>query len=431
MSYTIARVQKFTAGSVGGIAIHDERKKGYSHTNKDIDFEQSHLNYNLHPELDKSFRAACNERIRQLNLKRAVRKDAIVMAQVLITSDHGFFQELDKPKQGQFFKDSYDFLCNRYGKENCISSIVHVDERTPHMHFNFVPVTPDGRLSAKNLFTPTTLRNLQTEFHEQVGRKYGLERGVEGSKTKHLPVLEYKIETAKMKVEATREEVAAADFKKQERAKEVEELEIKKEHIAVRVSELQNTAHQLQGDIKLLEDEKKRLEGLKNALQGQIKTVQDELGKLDGKILTKHGIDKISQNKKVSRGIFGKDDMATLPDADFNSLVKTALASPRVETSEENKRLKAENEAIKTENEVLKTEVAKVQPLSLELDRIKKAVSNRDGKISELSESLDKQERRAEYWISKANTSEANYTRVLRELNDLKGRGKSRGHDRG
>jgi len=290
-----------------------------------------------------------------------------------------------------------------------------MDEATPHMHINLVPVVND-KVCYADLFTEKPQKSrggdgkqltaLHDDFYKHnQDNGYDLERGelqsVTGKK-EHLSVL---------------------DFKKQERTKEVGELEAKKEQTAESVLELQNTAHQLQGDIKLLEDEKKRLEGLKNDLQGQIKTAQDELGKLDGKILTKHGIDKISENKKVSRGIFGKDDMATLPDADFNSLVRTALASPRVETSEENKRLKAENEAIKKE-------AAKVQPLALELERTRKAVNSKDGKISELSESLDKQERRAEYWITKANTSETNYSRVLRELNDLKGRGKNRGLDR-
>lgn len=56
-----------------------------------------------------------------------------------------------------FFFDSYDFLAKRYGTENIISVTVHLDERTPYMHFNFVLVTIDGLLSAKDILTRKSL----------------------------------------------------------------------------------------------------------------------------------------------------------------------------------------------------------------------------------------------------------------------------------
>jgi len=94
MSYGVIRVQKFTAGSVGGIEIHDRRVKDHSHTNPDIDWSKASNNYDLCPAQNDSFRRAVNERIRQLNLPKAVRKDAIVMAQVIVTSDSEFFDNL-------------------------------------------------------------------------------------------------------------------------------------------------------------------------------------------------------------------------------------------------------------------------------------------------------------------------------------------------
>ena len=103
MSYGIIRIQKFTAGSCGGIEIHDKRIKEYSHTNKDIDWDRPHLNYDLHLQenlklnqdfilnQNKSFRSFASERIKELNLTRAVRKDAIVMAQALFVAPMVFF----------------------------------------------------------------------------------------------------------------------------------------------------------------------------------------------------------------------------------------------------------------------------------------------------------------------------------------------------
>lgn len=206
MSYGIVRIQKFTKGSVKGIEIHDRREKltdETSHTNPDIDWDRSHLNYDLHPDQNQNFYQAVKNRINQLDLSRAVRKDAIVMAQVLVTSDHDFFECLTYDEQKKFFEDSYLFLADRYGLENIISATVHLDEKTPHMHINMVPVTDDGRLSAKSVFTRASLINLQDQFHEQIGQGFGLDRGERGGKKKHLSVIDYKIATAAGELEQT------------------------------------------------------------------------------------------------------------------------------------------------------------------------------------------------------------------------------------
>lgn len=208
MSYGIVRVQKMSGGSVKGIEIHDRREKeGISHTNKDIDWERTSQNYDLHPDQNSNFNKAVKDRISELNLPKAVRKDAVVMAQVLVTSEHDFFKGLSKGQQEQFFKDSYIFLAERYGKENVISATVHLDERTPHMHFNFVPVTSDGRLSAKSVLTRQSLIEQQTAFQEQVGKHYGLERGLQGGKKKHLEIAELKAQTALESVSKAQERV--------------------------------------------------------------------------------------------------------------------------------------------------------------------------------------------------------------------------------
>lgn len=190
-------------GSVKGIEIHDCRKKDFSHTNQDINWDMSLHNYDLCNEQNINFTKAVKERIEELDLPKAVRKDAVVMAQVLVTSDNGFFKGLDKEQQEQFFKDSYNFLSERYGRENVISATVHLDESTPHMHFNFVPVTSDGRLSAKSLLTRQSLIDQQTAFYENVGKKHGLERGLEGGKKKHFEIAELKLETINKKVKET------------------------------------------------------------------------------------------------------------------------------------------------------------------------------------------------------------------------------------
>ena len=173
MSYAIVRVQKFKATAVKAIQFHNLREKD-SRTNPDIDKSRTKENYVLVECPD--FRKAIAERLETLQTSRAVRKDAVVMAQVLVTSGPEFFQDMPRDKQQKFFQNSLDFLADRYGKENILSAVVHMDERTPHMHVDLTPIR-DGRLTAKTIFTRGELGQLQTDFAREVGQAWGLQRG--------------------------------------------------------------------------------------------------------------------------------------------------------------------------------------------------------------------------------------------------------------
>lgn len=196
MSYSICRIAKVKSSGVTGIQIHDKREKeGVSHTNEDIDWTKTHENVSL-LEQQERFRTVVQNRISELDLKRQPRSDATVMCQCLVTSDKEFFDKMSRLEQTEYFKKSLDFIKERYGEKNLVSATIHYDERTPHMHVNFVPVTQDGRLSAKDLFSPKSLRVLQNDYNRYVREHgYDLQRGEIDSKTKHLEVEQYKVET--------------------------------------------------------------------------------------------------------------------------------------------------------------------------------------------------------------------------------------------
>lgn len=196
MSYSICRIAKVKASGVTGIQIHDRREKeSVSHTNKDIDWSKTHENVDL-LEQHERFRTVISDRIAELNLPRAIRKDATVMSQCLVTSDSAFFDKMSREEQTDYFRKSLDFIEKQYGKKNLVSATVHYDEQTPHMHVNFVPVTTDGRLSARDLFSPGKLRKLQDDYNRTCRENgYDLERGELHSKREHLSVEEYKVST--------------------------------------------------------------------------------------------------------------------------------------------------------------------------------------------------------------------------------------------
>lgn len=190
MSYGIIRVQKFQAPAVKAIQFHNYREKE-SRTNPDIDKTKTSQNIVLVECPD--YRAAIAERLSKLETSRAVRKDAVVMAQILVTSGPEFFKDMPLEMQKDFFRHSLDFISKRYGKENILSAVVHIDERTPHMHVDLTPIK-NGRLTAKTIFTRSELGNLQTDFANEVGHEWKLQRG-ENKKEKryHLSTEEYKL----------------------------------------------------------------------------------------------------------------------------------------------------------------------------------------------------------------------------------------------
>lgn len=197
MSYGIIRLAKFNSSAVRGIQIHDEREKDKSHSNPDIDFTKSEENYSLKERPNKTYNQVIKERIDSLELKKAVRKDAVVMCSFVVTSDKDFFNNNTPETEKEYFKQAYEFIKNRYGEQNIISAEVHKDETTPHLHINFIPITEDNKLSAKRLFDKKSLKLLQDDFHRVVAKNFNLERGGIEEHQKNIDKVTYKKEKVK------------------------------------------------------------------------------------------------------------------------------------------------------------------------------------------------------------------------------------------
>lgn len=212
-------MEKYKRGDIVGIERENERNENYKSTrNPQIDKSRTHLNYHTLPH-EKKYLSFIDERIKELAPKRKIKDDAVLITSFILGSDKEFFDGITHETQKRFFDDCTEFFSERYGKENVVSAVVHLDESTPHLHFNLMPVT-GGRLCAKELFDRIALRELQTDFYEIVGKKYGLKRGKEGSTAKHLDTVAFK--TKKM-TEAAEAKIREAE-KAQTAAKPVKEL---------------------------------------------------------------------------------------------------------------------------------------------------------------------------------------------------------------
>ena len=180
-------------------------------TNPDIDLSRSHLNHcieNLSPE---NLNSRVKARIKQLNLKKRPRSDAVGLEDIVVKASQDFMLNADAEIRENYFSDALHFFQERYGKENVMYCHCHLDESSPHIHVGIVPITPDGRLSAKSLFSPKTLEQLQTDFHRAVSSHYGLERGGSHSK-KYLSIQKFKAQQAKIKAEQFTQDLQTADI---------------------------------------------------------------------------------------------------------------------------------------------------------------------------------------------------------------------------
>ena len=197
MSYLVLHMDKFKRESLRGIQSHNRRERR-SRSNPDIRHEKSGENYDLHQPEVRDYAHAVQARIEALNLPKAVRKDAVVLCGLIVTSDLPFFARLPPEEQRRFFKESRDFLARFVGQENVIS-------------FLHVPVTPDGRLNANAIYTRESLRRLQSEMPEHLKAcGFHIERGVEqvpGARRIHLNTREFKQEKEE------RERIAADNVK--------------------------------------------------------------------------------------------------------------------------------------------------------------------------------------------------------------------------
>lgn len=193
MSYLVARMQKMKVGNLGGAYRHNERIFE-NHSNKDIDTSRSHLNYELtNRDRSVSYEKQIKDYVNETKVSsRAIRKDAVLCDEWIITSDKGFFDGLSEEKTRYFFETAKNYFAENYSKSNIAYASVHLDESTPHMHLGVVPMA-DGKLSSKAMFGREELKKIQEDFPKYMNEHgFELSRGQLGSERKHLSVADYK-----------------------------------------------------------------------------------------------------------------------------------------------------------------------------------------------------------------------------------------------
>ena len=186
--YAILRFAKYKGPEIGNIEAHNERSKEKYASNPDVDISRSKLNFHL-VEPKQKYRAEAERQIKEAACR--TRSDSVRVVEALVTATPEFFQGKKKSEIKAYFQEALAFIQQNQDPKTIISAVVHMDEKTPHMHLAFVPLTADGRLSAKEIVgNKKKLSRWQDKFWEHMVKKYpDLERGESAAKTDrdHIP----------------------------------------------------------------------------------------------------------------------------------------------------------------------------------------------------------------------------------------------------
>lgn len=334
MPYAVIRVAKIkTAQQASAKTAHNYRE----HSLSNVDQDAPHPNKEYLNHEKRNYGELADERIAQV-VTRKVRADQVKAVEVILTgSPEGFKRDatgraLDY-SNSQWAQDNLDFLQNKYGKENVVSFTLHQDEKTPHVHAVIVPITPDGRLTAKELFTPQTLRELQTEY-AQAMQAHGFERGVEHSQTQHQaprrhygqadqvgqlvpgPVLVQAVELGEIPL------FGRDEWKTQEQARVNEAFAQQVGQVQERVNKAVQQAQanaSAQEQVKTLRKQLATSEGLKQAHFTQLSKAEQELNRLAIGTIQR---DLPTTQELIDRGKAAREEVKTALTGQLEQILK-------------------------------------------------------------------------------------------------------------
>ncbi|OGX82000.1 hypothetical protein BEN47_05105 [Hymenobacter lapidarius] len=191
MPYAIFLVKKLTTpGMVTNATQHNFRLEETPNADPArMGLNQEYVNHEHRPYLELA-----NERLAELELVPR-RRDAVRLVELVLTaSADGFARGADgrvpDMRDSAWVADNLKFVRKQFGEENVVGVMLHQDEITPHLHVLVVPLTPDGRLSCRDVFSPARLHQLQTDYAKAMA-PHGLERGIKYSTANHEDVRRY------------------------------------------------------------------------------------------------------------------------------------------------------------------------------------------------------------------------------------------------
>ena len=200
------------------------------------------------------------------------RSNSVLALDTLYTASSEFFQGKTNEENDTFFRDCLRFHERHFG--HIISAVIHYDETTPHLHVISVPLTQDGRLSARDVIgNKAKMSKAQDEFFEQVGRGYGLERGIHmdgQEKKKHISAQEHELLEIRQKIARGQEELEAVEHS-------VGTARTRAQTARQTATELQKQVEQLQEERVKQHNSLKMLSASKTDRQKELKKINNNI----------------------------------------------------------------------------------------------------------------------------------------------------------
>lgn len=283
--YCIMRTEKRKKTDLGG--IQKENLRTATEYNNQVKPGMDVFNVVL--KESNSWLQDINNEIKAAGAK--TRSNSVLALDTLYTASPNFFQGKTNEQNDNFFKDCLQFHEAHFG--HVISAVIHYDESTPHMHVISVPLTQDGRLSARDVIgNKAKMSKTQDSFFEQVGKSYGLERGIhmDGQEKKtHISAQEHELREIRQKIARGQEELEAVEHS-------VETARTRAQTARQTATELQKEVEQLQEErsrqhnsLKMLSaskiDRQRELRGINNAIrqkQREFEAIKADLEEVKG-----------------------------------------------------------------------------------------------------------------------------------------------------
>ena len=211
MGYISIQINKAKGSADTGASDHIERKT----IPKNADPTRTHLNRELveFPDGVSDRTEAISHRIRTAGIKRKITPDQVRAIRIVLSGTHEDMMKIqDEGRLDEWCDDNLQWLHYTFGKENTVSSVLHMDEHTPHIHATVVPIVTGERRKAKKKQTEgkrsyrkkantvrlcaddVLTREKLVTYHDSYAKameKYGLQRGVRGSEARHTTTAQY------------------------------------------------------------------------------------------------------------------------------------------------------------------------------------------------------------------------------------------------
>lgn len=400
----MAHIEKYTAGASGHMLEHYERTK--ENLPENVNQDKTYLNYNLAEHQQMQQLDFIHKRLSEVKVQK--RKDVNILCDWVVTIPKDFLEKYPN-REDDFFKETYKFLENKYGKENVVSAYVHRDEATPHLHFAFIPVVKDkkkdiNKVSAKEAITRNDLKKFHPELSAYLQQALGIQVNIlnEATKEGNKSIDELKKNTAKKEINNIKKQVDSA---KQELNILENQIKQNKGYMSmydktkvdvIGFNELPSIVSKFIGNNMVLVDRGK-IEAINKQLKGLLTK-----NHLYSDVLHNANIEanKILAKAKEN-GIYEANKMLNKAKKEIDNYSQSKMQDVAEREEKLNKTinyLKAEIIILEDKNKALKTELLKLKPIEKQFNDL----SNRFFRLVEVTRAKELSEKQKEY-INKGN----------------------------